>query len=793
MAEKVKGINIQIGAETTAFKRGLAELNKSSKALQGELKSVDKALKLDPTNTDLIKQKQGLLKDAIAETETKVNALKQAKDKADTDMANGTAVNQEEYRKLQREITFAETALDDLQKKAKTSNIVGDTVKGALGSAKEDFQEFAQKAAVVSIGVGAVATGLGMCAKKADELKQSYNTLQTQTGATDEEMVEMEQSLKNIYANNYGESFEDIATSMAEVKNQTELTGDALEIMTENALALRDTFGYEVQESTRAADMMMKQFGITSEEAFNLIAQGSQYGLDKNGNLLDSINEYSVHFEQLGFSAEDMFNVFHDGAMEGVFDIDKVGDAFKEFGIRVKDGSDTTNEAFSILGLNAQEMQDQFSQGGESAQEAYWKVSDALNSMEDPVQRNIAGVNLFGTMWEDMGDKAILGAMEMADYFDGTVDTMNQIKEIKYDNLESAFQGIGRQIETGLVIPMGEKVLPKLNEFANYIQQNMPQIQETFEGIMSQVGAAITFVADNLNIIIPILAGAVAGFIAFNVINTVLPLFAAVQTAIAGTTAVQGLLNAVMAANPFGLIVTAIAALVAAGVALYMNWDIVKQKCDELFTALSTIWENIKTTVDTKIEEINTFLYNKSEEFKAAGKQIFNSLWNGIKEVWSSITTWITTSLDSAITTIRGFGVKAFEAGREIMTQVWDGLKNVWESITGWIADRASDIMDALTFWRSSKDEMDDDDDSDGSHRTGLSYVPFDGYRAILHKGEKVLTQPEADRYRKGEGSHGDTKVENNFYGVKNEETAFQAYRATKKAVRDLGLKPQVL
>jgi len=247
------------------------------------------------------------------------------------------------------------------------------------------------------------------------------------------------------------------------------------------------------------------------------------------------------------------------------FDIDKVGDAFKEFGIRVKDGSDTTNEAFSILGLNAQEMQDKFSQGGESAQEAYWKVTEALNSIDDPVQRNIAGVNLFGTMWEDVGDKAILGAMEMSDYFNGTVDTMNQIKEIKYDSLGNAFQGIGRQMEVGLMIPLGEKLLPKLNEFANYIQENMPSIQETFQGIMDNVGAAITFVTDNLNIIIPILAGAVAGFVAFNVINTVIPLFTAVQTAITGTTTVQAALNAVMAANPFGLIVTAIGALVAAG------------------------------------------------------------------------------------------------------------------------------------------------------------------------------------------------------------------------------------
>lgn len=565
------------------------------------------------------------------------------------------------------------------------------------------------------------------CVKKADELKQSFNTLQTQTGATDAEMEGLEQSLKNIYANNYGESFDDIATSMAEVKNQTNLTGDALESMTENAIVLRDTFGYEVQESTRAADMMMKQFNITSEEAFNLIAQGSQGGLDKNGNLLDSINEYSVHFKQLGFDSEEMFNMFSNGAESGVFDVDKLGDAVKEFGIRAKDGSTTTIEAYQALGLNADALQKKFSQGGESANEAFKEVTKALNDCDDEVVKNTAGVNLFGTMWEDMGTEAMKALTNTNGEFDKTADNLQKIKEVKYDDLGSAFEGIGRQMETGLMIPLGEKLLPKLNEFANYIQENMPSIQETFQGIMDNVGAAITFVTDNLNIIIPILAGAVAGFVAFNVINTILPLFTAVQTAITGTTTVQAALNAVMAANPFGVIVTAIGLLVAAGVALYMNWDTVKQKCEELFAKISEAWENIKTTISAKVEEIKTAIHDKIQDFKNAGKAIF--------------------------------------------TGVWDGIKEVWENIKGWVDEKVSWLTDKLTFWRKSKSEMsEDDDNSDGSHRNGLSYVPFDGYKSILHKGEMVLTQAEADRYRNGE--NGGSKTENFIVNIEKVENS---------------------
>ena len=660
------------------------------------------------------------------------------------------------------------------------------------GSLKESLVKLAKGFAIGATIKKTVDT-IASCVKKADELKQSYNTLQTQTGATDEEMKSLEQSLKNIYSNNYGESFEDIAQAMAEVKNQTGLTGEELEKTTQNAIALRDTFGFEIQESTRTADMMMKQFGLTSEQAFNLIAQGSQAGLDKNGNLLDSINEYSVHFSQLGFSAEDMFNMIKNGAESGVFDIDKLGDAVKEFGIKAKDGSDTTVLAFEKLGLNADEMQVKFAEGGESANEAFTEVVKALNNCDDEVVKNTAGVNLFGTMWEDMGQSAVNALTNTNGEFDRTKATMEDINNIKYDSLESAFTGIGRQIETGVMIPLGERLLPKLNEFANWVNENMPTIQSVADDVFNGIGNAVNFVTDNLNIIIPVLSGTVAGFVAFQIISTIVPLFIAFKTALTGVTTAQGLLNAVMAANPFGAIATLIGLLVSAGVALYMNWDTVKAKAEELFTKLSEIWENIKTTVTNKIEEIKTGINNKVEEFKTTAKNVFEGFKNGVVEKFTDIKTAVTTKVDEVKTGIsnkveefkttaksifEGFKNGAVEkfteiktdvktnindiktsisekikdfktAGKDIFNGLWDGIKGVWSDIQSWVTDKVNWLIDKLAFWRRSKAEMagGDDSESDGSNRTGLREVPFDGYRAILHKGERVLTQPEADRY----------------------------------------------
>lgn len=130
---------------------------------------------------------------------------------------------------------------------------------------------------------------------------------------------------------------------------------------------------------------MMDNFGISGEEAMNLIASGAQNGLDYSGELLDSISEYSVQFGKMGLDAEDMFAIFQKGAESGAFNLDKVGDAVKEMSIRVVDGSDTTREGFELIGLNADEMSAKFAAGGEMAKEAFNETIDALAAMEDPL------------------------------------------------------------------------------------------------------------------------------------------------------------------------------------------------------------------------------------------------------------------------------------------------------------------------------------------------------------------------------------------------------------------------
>lgn len=348
---------------------------------------------------------------------------------------------------------------------------MGSLVKNGVGAAAK-----LSVAAIAGV-TAAIGAASGAAISFGIDYKQASNQLQAETGATKEEMIGLSDAMKEVYADNFGESLDDVAQSMAEVKRQIgEMGGgtEGIKIMTEDAIALRDTFGYDVAESVRSANTMMTIFGIDGEQAFDLIAQGAQRGLDYSDELIDSINEYSVQFNKVGLDAEDMFNIFESGMKNGAWNLDKIGDAVKEMSIRVIDGSDTTADGFKRIGLNAAEMSKKFAAGGDSAKEAFYQVIKGLRECKDPLSQNTAGVDLFGTMWEDLGPEVVTQLDSIKDGYDQAKDTMGEINAVKYDDLASALEGIKRHVQTDLLSPISDSLMPAISDATNagigYIQ-----------------------------------------------------------------------------------------------------------------------------------------------------------------------------------------------------------------------------------------------------------------------------------------------------------------------------------
>ena len=492
MPGNIKGIIVEIGGDTSKLQKALNKVNSTSNSLSKELKGVNSLLKFDPKSTELLNQKQELLSESIETTKDKLQQLQRIKEQADQKMANGDKISAENYRNLQREIAATQNKLNGLTDELKQFNTENSKITKAskkieeygskISKASDKVNDLGNKASVVS---GAVVAGGAALVNSAMSLEDAVAKYISSTNTATNETEKYKTVLENINKANYGDGYEDIANSMAAVKMQLKDINDAdLENITEKAIALRDLFGYEVSESIRAVKALMDNFNITADESFNLIAEGKKQGLDFSNELLDNINEYSVQFKKLGLDAEDMFNIFKVGSENGAFNLDKIGDAVKEFSIRVIDGSNTTKDGFKRIGLNADEMAKKFANGGETAKQAFIEVVNRLGKMDDKVSQSVAGVDLFGTMWEDLGPTVITSfskmdagisksSNSMQDSIDELYNTTKKKAETQLKRLQSLGADFGEEM-----LPVLEKIIDKAEDFISCLEDMSDEEKE---------------------------------------------------------------------------------------------------------------------------------------------------------------------------------------------------------------------------------------------------------------------------------------------------------------------------
>jgi phage-related minor tail protein len=611
--KKIKGLTVQIGADTSNFNKAMEESNKKSRSLKSELSEVERLLKLDPTNVELVAQKQKILTEQVEESSKRLDILKQAQDEVNQKFKSGE-IGEETYRNFQREVIKAENdlqkqkeALDKVKKSAdNTDTALSDASKEAEKLGKKDMSEtkkelddvkqsasdlkdvFKDTIAEASAIGGTLVAGATTAIGSANDNVKATNNLQALTGLSSDEVKEYKELIESVYKNNFGEDQENVAEAIALIKqNLNDLDDTKLQDVVENLFTLEDTFGFDYTETLRAAKMLIDQFGISADEAFNLIVQGAQNGLNKNGDLLDSINEYSVHYKQQGYSAEEFFNSLENGTAAGTFSVDKLGDAMKEFGIRAKDTATTTQEGFELIGLDADTMRSKFAAGGESARQATDEVLQALFDMDDQVAQNQAGVDLFGTMWEDLGIDGVKALMDVKGSADKTKTSMQDIKDIKYSDIESDWESLGRTIKTDIISPIGKDLYPTAKKAISWTSEHLDDLEIIIEGLAKQV--AIVWGAKKAR---ELTTGIT------NLIGTYKTLTTATNIA---TTAQEGL-NTAQALNVIGVITTLVIGLISA-VQTYneLEWSNSEagKFCAELDEAKEKLEETTQGITDT--------------------------------------------------------------------------------------------------------------------------------------------------------------------------------------------------
>ena len=622
------------------------------------------------------------------------------------------------------------------------------------------------------LAAGTAIAGVGiMAVNSANDMDKAMNQYLASTGKSTEETERYKKVMEDIYANNYGDSFGDIGEAMADItKNLGDLDDTSLQEVTESAFALRDTFGYEIPESTRAAKAMMDNFGISGEQAMNLIAAGAQNGLDYSGELMDSISEYSVQFAKVGLDADDMFKIFQKGAESGAFNLDKVGDAVKEMAIRVVDGSDTTAQGFEAIGLNADEMAAKFAAGGDSAKEAFNETIAALASMEDPLAQNQAGVALFGTMWEDLGPEAVTA---LADIEEGAYDTagaMESIKNIKYDDIGSVFEGLKRSLEV-LIVPLGEQLIPLMAELIDNVlpllEEALPPLVEAISGVVEALGPAVEDVLPTLmdalaeigeplmdmaEEIFPVLLDAFNEILplAAELISEILPVLAEILETILPplveivSTILPPLIELVSALMPifetvinllqpildlFTSLLTPIVNLISQGVTPLVNslTPLIQMIADRLIPVIKLMTSAISNSLSGALSTATSIMGNLTQVFRNVVdfiKNVFTgnwkAAWQNVKNIFSNIVSGLGSIFKAPINAIID-GINGFIKG----------LNKI--KIPDWVLGVGGKGFNIPTIPRL---------------KVGLDYVPSDMFPAYLDRGEWVLTKEEADLLR---------------------------------------------
>lgn len=412
---RIKGITIEIDGDTKGLDSALKGVNSQTAKTSSELRDVNKLLKLDPGNTELVAQKQKLLSKAVESTATKLDTLKGAQAQVQAQFSKGE-IGEEQYRGFQREVQATEAQLGRLKGGLQdTTNYLNGSSdaaaqaeagfkKGASGASEleknvstltkiqvgEFLKGIADKAA--ELGKDVIGTGL--------EFADAQSKMQSSMGLTAGQAKQTGDVVKTVFKSGMVDSVDEAFESVKSVKQAfSDLNNTDFKTVTLNLQGIATNGGVDIQEAANSSSQAMKGFGISGKNSTDLIAKGLQDNLNKQGDFLDTVNEYSPTFKDAGISAGGMLNVLNAGMKAGAFNTDKVADAVKEFQLKLTAGQlDKPMTAFS---KSTQGVFAEFKKGKATSAEVMAAVGKDLKSM--PANEAKAAVQGIGTQFEDLG------------------------------------------------------------------------------------------------------------------------------------------------------------------------------------------------------------------------------------------------------------------------------------------------------------------------------------------------------------------------------------------------------
>lgn len=536
---KMKNQEAAVGRASASLKKyteKLTETTKEEQKSKGAFASLEEEISNQEKELDRLKDgyKDAALE--FGETSKEANAFRGDIQKLSGELAD----NKSKAEQLRTSTNNLDESFEKTKQAAEKSEDGFSSVKVAIGNLiSEGIKKMTQEA-------------VDALKRITEETQTASNSFQAITGETDAVTQKFSDKMKEMYKDGYGESLKDIGDKMAYVKQVTKETDPSkVKELTENAIALEDTFGSDFQETIRGVNGLMTHFGTDSTKAFDLFAKGSQKGLDYTNELGDNVAEYGGNFKQAGYTVEEYFQLLANGTKNGAYNLDKVNDSINEVKNKLGDGSIEKN--IGIFSKDTKKSFKAWKDGKGTMKKVIDSIVKDINGCKNEQKALTMASTAFGTMGEDANLKVVKSLKSTGKTFKKVQGSAEKLKEVKYDDVATKFKNIGRTVQLDLFVPLAEKLLPKIEQLADYAIKHIDGTERAIAilgGTMGLVFATAKFVK------------------LYQTLQTIYKAFITLKTAIASTAAAQKVLNLIQAASPMGLLVAGIGAVVG-GLALY--------------------------------------------------------------------------------------------------------------------------------------------------------------------------------------------------------------------------------
>lgn len=673
MANRIQGITVEIGGDTTKLTTALKGVNSEIRNTQSQLKDVEKLLKMDPHNTELLAQKQRLLTDAIGETKDKLEALKTAQQQVQQQFERGE-ITKDQYDALQREIIETEQNLKDLEKQAKETNT---SLSGFTQAAEKigKFGDAATSAGKKLLPVTAAITAAGgASAKMAMDFEDAMAKVNTIADTTEVPLSELEKAILDL-SNQTGISSEEIASNVYDAISAGQKTGDAVNFVSNSTKLARAGFA-DAGSALNVLTTIMNAYGLEASEVnrvSDVLIQTQNLGKTTVGELSSSMGKIIPTAKANGVALEQVAAGYAIMTSNGVATAESttyMNSMLNELGKSGTKVSDTLKEK---TGKSFLELM----QEGAS-------LSDVLQIISDSAKEQGLA---FGDLWgsAEAGKAGLILLGDSAAAFNGTLEQMQNstgATETAFGKLNTNSYTIQKALNQlkNTAIELGSAIMSVLAPIIMALTEKIQAFTTWFSGL-----------SDGTKKMIVIIAGIVAA------VGPVLIIIGKIATGISAVMSLAGMIAPAISALipviasvgvPILAIIAVIAAVIAIGKLLIAHWDEIKAACISIWNAVKEffagLWESIKQTASATWTAISQFFSTIWTGISTAAQTIWNgiatflsALWEGIKNLFQTVLTIISTIVTTYFNIYKTIITTVLTAIQTIFTTVWNTIKTV--------------------------------------------------------------------------------------------------------------------